>query len=491
MLGILRHKGFSRKVLWAVAGIIILSFGVFGTAYRLDTTINSAGKIYGKSVSLRDFERAYRDSRDQAIMSYGDRFFTMGQMLDLERDAWTRLIIGKETKKRNIKVTDEEVVVQIASIPFFQTEGRFDKNKYEMIVRNPRYFDRKPKDFEEGVRGTIAMKKLFNQVVGPLAITDADLKQEYIKRHEKIKLSYVLFSPSDFSKGLSITDDEARQYYASNKESFRQPPMVNVQYVHLMYPDKADDKQKQVVKDQAIAIAHELNPKADFAAIATKHNQPAKESGFFTQEQPLLTFAWSPEFVDKIFAMKQGEISSPQETPDGWQIVKIKEKKDTLVPPFEEIVSQVKEAAIAKKAFDAATAKADTMLQALSDQVKTKEFKAAAQGLGLKAEETTPFSRGEYINAPGLIAEFQEESMRLNESRKLSGVVATSQGPVILYLSSTEPVDDKKFAEDKEDFRQMMLAQRSNETIAKFVTKLKLEANLQADLKNKIRYRPS
>ena len=36
MLSSLRHKGVSRKILWAVAVIVILSFGVFGTAYRLE-----------------------------------------------------------------------------------------------------------------------------------------------------------------------------------------------------------------------------------------------------------------------------------------------------------------------------------------------------------------------------------------------------------------------------------------------------------------------
>ncbi len=489
MLDILRHKGVSRKILWGVAVIIILSFGVFGTAYRMDNVVNSAGSIYGRSVSLRDFEKAYMDSHDQAIITYGDRFFKMGQMLDLEREAWTRLIMLKEAKKQNITVTDQEVVDYIASIPFFQQAGKFDQRVYEGIVRNPSIFGRKPKDFEEGARRYLIVKKLLDQAAGETAITPEELKKEYVLRHEKIKLDYVLFSPEDFKKDLNVTDEEAQKFYNDRKDSFQEPPMVNVQYVHLFNPEKADDKQKQDIKKIAIDIAHELTPKADFAAVAQKHNQTVKDSGFFTQEQPLLTFAWSPEFVDKIFAMKVGETSSPQESPDGWQIIKIKEKKEALVPPYAQITAKVKAALITQKAFDAATAKAEEAQKTIQEQVKTKDFKSVVEGMGLKLEETTPFSRGEYINAPGLIAEFQQESMNINQTRPLSGVVPTSQGPVILYLSSTEVVDDKKFEEDKTDFEQMMLAQRRNQAISTFVNKTKFEAKLKTDLKNKIRYR--
>lgn len=487
MLDKLRHKNTSKKILWVVTVIIILSFGVFGVAYQMDH-VNSAGEIFGHKVSLRDFEKAYRDSRDQSILTYGDRFFQAGNNLDLESEAWNRLIMLKEVKKRRIQTTDQEVVSFIAELPFFQRDGKFDQNLYETMVRNSRIFGRRPKDFESGVRGSIAIRKLFDLAGGPVVITDDQLKAEYVRRHEKIKLTYALFSPSDFTEGLSATNEEAQKFYDQYKEKFREPPMVNVQYVHMLYPDKADDAKKEAVKKDAIALAHELTPEADFAAAAKKYNQELKESGFFTQEQPLLTFAWSPEFVDKIFAMKTGEISSPMEAPDGWQVIKLKEKKESTVPEFAAVEEKAKQAVIDEKAKEAARAKAAGVLKDIQTQIPAKDFKAVTEGLGLKTEETTEFSRGEYINAPGLIAELQEPSLKLNDSQKLSELVETSQGSAILYLSSVQPIEEKKFGEDKEDFRQMMTAQQRSQAIMTFINKLKLDANLKIDLKGKIRY---
>lgn len=489
MLSMLRHKGVSQKILWVVAGIIILSFGVFGTAYRLDTTINSAGKIFGQSVPLRDFEKAYLDSRDQGLINYGDRFMKMGNQVDLEREAWTRLMLLHEAQKAHITASDKEVIDLIATMPFFQREGRFDRLSYEMILQSPSYFDRRPKDFEEGIRRSIMIKKLLDQVAGPAHVSEDELKAEYIKRNEKIKLNYVLFTPDGFNKGLTASDKEIADFYNQHKDLFKQPPMVNVQYVHLLYPEKADEKQKQAVKQTALNIAKELSPKVDFAAIAAKYKTDVKESGFFTQEEPLLTFAWSPEFVDKIFAMKTGDISNPMESPDGWQIVKIKEIKPAGTPELNTIMDKVKDALINQKATELAQQKATETLKTIQEKLKTADFKAVAGSLGLSTAETTEFSRGEYINAPGLIAEFQEPSYKLNEGNKLSDVVMTSQGPAILYLSTVEKIDPKKYAEDKEDFRQMMSAQKRNQAIGAYVNKVRFEANLKTDLKNKVHYR--
>ena len=160
MLEVLRKKGVNKTILWIIAIVIILSFGVFGTAYRLDNTVNSAGTMYGHSVSIKDFQQAYLDARDQAIRLYGDEFFKNGNKLDLEQETWDRLILLKEAQKRDIQASDQEVVAFIATIPFFQRSGQFDQTLYEDIVQNPSVFDRSTHDFEEGVRKQIIIKKL-------------------------------------------------------------------------------------------------------------------------------------------------------------------------------------------------------------------------------------------------------------------------------------------------------------------------------------------
>jgi len=472
MLEILRKKGVNKTILWIIAIIIILSFGVFGTAYRLDNTVNSAGTIYGHNVSIKDFQQAYLDARDQAIRLYGDEFFKNGNRIDLEQEAWDRLILLKEAQKRDIQVTDQEVVAYIASFPFFQRGGAFDQVAYEEIVQNPNIFDRSTHDFEEGVRKQLIIKKLIDSVAPEVVLSEDQLKKEYQKRNEKITLEYVLFNASDFDKNSTASDDEIKTYYEEHKEQFRLPPTIVLNYVQT--------------KDKALAdtLSKELTPNSSFAAVAKQLKLEVKTSAPFTQDQPILTFASNPDNIVNFFKMKTGEYSPPLEAPDGWQIVQLKEKNDSALPALQDIKAQVKDAVLLEKGFALAKPQADKSLAALTEALKTKDFKTAATGLGLKVEETPAFGRKEYIANVGLIEEFQQEADELNMDKRLSGVISTSQGPAIIYLEKMEKPEDGQFESDKENFRQQFSAEGRNQILITFMSQLRAKADVQSKIKH-------
>jgi peptidyl-prolyl cis-trans isomerase D len=481
MLSTLRHKGVAKKILWVVTVVIVLSFAIFGTAWRLDKSLNSAGKMFGHNVSLLDYQKAYYDTRDAAIMMYGDKFFKYGSRLNLEGQTWDRMVLLEEAKKRGIQTSNQEVVDTIAVIPFFQSGGRFDQNKYAMIVQDPRGFDRKIPEFENSIRSQITIKKLIDQATHQVALTDADIKKEYVLKNEKIKLTYALFEPLKAAKDLTPSDDDIKKYYDSNSDQFRKPPMVNVEYATLNYPEKATAEQKEAVKKEIESLVKELKATSDFKAVAQAHKVDVKESGLFSQGQPLLTFAWSPELVEKIFSLKQGEHSPAFETPDGWGVLRIKEAKDTHIPAFADIKEDVKKALLTDKGFTLAKTKADAALKVIAEGLKAnKTFSDLAKGLDAKVEQTPSFGRGEYIANMGLIAEFQEVALKLNMQNRLSEVITTSEGPAIIYLDAVEGIDEKQFDADKANFKEMITAQKKSQAAAEFITQIKLKANVQS-----------
>jgi peptidyl-prolyl cis-trans isomerase D len=472
MLEVLRKKGVNKTILWIIAIIVILSFGVFGTAYRLDNTVNSAGTIFGHNVSIKDFQEAYLDSRDQAIRIYGDEFFKNSSKIDMEQEAWDRLILLREAQKRDIHASDQEVVAYISAIPYFQKNGQFDQVLYEEIVQNPGIFDRSTHDFEEGVRKQLVIKKLIDSIAPEKVMNDAELKKEYQKRNEKITLQYVLFGASDFAKNAAVSDDEIKTFYDQHKEQFRLPPTVVLNYVQT--------------KDKALAdtLSKELTPSSSFAAVAKQLNLEVKTSAPFTQDQPILTFASNPDYVGNFFKMKPGDYSPPLEAPDGWQIVQLKEKNESAVPVLQDIKDKVKDAVLLEKGFALAKPQADKALNALTEALKTKDFKTAATGLGLKVEETPAFGRKEYIANVGLIEEFQQEADELNTDKRLSGVISTSQGPAIIYLEKMDKPEDGQFESDKENFRQMLSAEGRNQILITFMSQLRAQANVQSKIKH-------
>ncbi len=483
MLNVLRHKGVAKKVLWAVTVIIILSFAIFGTAYRLDNQLNSAGSLYGKSVAYRDFQKAYLDARDQSILIYGDQFFKNGQNLDLETQTWDRLILMQEVKKQNIKVSDQEVVDFIAQVPFFQRQGQFDASIYQSIVKSREIFNRNTRDFEEGVRQNIAMRKLFENLTAGSAVSEDELKKEYTLRHQKLTLDYVVFSPSAFTKDIKPNDDDIAAFYAKHKDGFRQPVMIKVDYVHIIVDEKATEEQKNTAKKNIFNLSAQLTAKADFATEAKKLGLEVKTSDYFSLEQPLLTFASNPEETEKMFALKTGEFTKPLSVPDGWQIVRINDKKESRVPELAEIKDQVKEAFISDAAYTRAKTKANEDLAKFLEAVKASDFKSAAKQFNLPLTQTPSFSRGEYVANVGLVSELQADAAKLTPENPTSGLILTSQGPVITHLAKQEAVDDKEYEQGKEEFRQMLEAQRRQQKIGTFMNQLRLTADVKSKMK--------
>ena len=474
MLEVLRKKGVNKTILWIIAIVIILSFGVFGTAYRLDNSVNSAGTMYGHNVSIKDFQEAYLDARDQAIRIYGDEFFKNGSRIDLEQEAWDRLVLLKEAQKRDIQVNDQEIVAYIATFPFFQKDGQFDQTLYEEIVQNSNIINRPTHDFEEGVRKQLMIKKLMDAVAPDVVLSDADLKKEYQKRNEKMTLQYVLFNASDFAKNATASDDEIKTYYEQHKEQFRLPPSIVLNYVQT--------------KDKALAdtLSKELTPGTNFAAVAKTLKLEVKTSAPFTQDQPILTFASNPDNVVNFFKMKPGEYSPPLEAPDGRQVVQLKTKNDSMVPALQDIKDKVKDAVLLEKGFALAKPQADKALDGLTEALKTKDFKTAAKSLDLKVEETPAFGRKEYIANVGLIAEFQQEADELNTDKRLSGVISTSEGPAIIYLEKMEKPEDGQYESDKENFRQMLSAEGRNQILITFMSQLRAKADVHSKIKHQI-----
>ena len=144
---------------------------------------------------------------------------------------------------------------------------------------------------------------------------------------------------------------------------------------------------------------------------------------------------------------------------------------------------KVKDALLLDKGFALAKPQADKSLIALTEALKTKDFKTAVTGLGLQPQETPAFGRRDYVANTGLIQEFQQEADSLNADKKLSGVISTSQGPAIIYLEKTEKPEDGQFESDKENFRQMLSAEKRNQILIAFMSQLRAKADVHSKIK--------
>ena len=143
----------TKIILWitifAFVGFIFL---VWGMDIQRSTGPNPAvvGKVNGQRIQTSYYQQVLKDSYQQYEKQTSSKV-TQEQEASLRRSAWDKVVneilISQELRRRKISVSDAEVEYylrsspppEVAESPAFQTDGKFDPEKYKQILQNPQY----------------------------------------------------------------------------------------------------------------------------------------------------------------------------------------------------------------------------------------------------------------------------------------------------------------------------------------------------------------
>jgi parvulin-like peptidyl-prolyl isomerase len=140
---------------------------------------------------------------------------------------------------------------------------------------------------------------------------------------------------------LSITEEEARQYYARHPEEFTDPTTITLREILIEVPSAAGGTAASAAADKdALAKINDVRARAlraeDFAKLATEtSSSPSKANGGLIG--PFSRDDMSPTLQAMVDKMKPGEITQPIRTPRGYQIFKLESMKTAAVQPFDRV----------------------------------------------------------------------------------------------------------------------------------------------------------
>jgi peptidyl-prolyl cis-trans isomerase D len=529
LLKMLRKKKVAKRIFWVLAILILPAFVLWGSGsiIRGRGGPTYAGKIFGRKISFDEFAKEYQACRHQAIMMYGDQFNRLAKYLNLEEVTWNRLILLEEVKRQKIKVMDREVVEEITHLAFFQRNGQFDQRFYVNLLEYA--FRTNPREFEEEIRKSLMISKLYALVSGQIDLKDGQIKDEYRKENERIKVSYVFILPKDFEGGVNLEDKEVEEYFKAKTQEFKRPERVNVEYVGIDYASiestlsitdeelkeyydlhqeefKLADKEnehrqfeetkeiiktrltfersREIVEEKIEEIDRRLKIEPDLEKISKEFSLKIDRTGLFSAEDSIPNIGWSYEFANAAFSLRLGKLSSPIKTEKGCYIIKVKEKKEPYLPSLEEVKQEVRLVLRDQKARELAKEKAKEYLSKIKVFFETnpqEDFAQIAKDLSLKFGQTDAFTRRGYISGIGINEDFSKTAFSLSKG-EVSDVVETPQGFYILRLDEFLPIDEAKFSQEKEEFKKNLLLRKKEENFQRFFAKLKEKAQLQSNI---------
>lgn len=468
MLKNLRKKKTARKVWITLALVIIPAFVLWGSGSLIRSQQETSYKVrlFGKNISQTEYNDSLSAVKTTAIMQFGDNLSQIEKYLNFESQAIERLILLQEAKKRRLTASDKEIRDTILNYQSFQRNGQFDNKIYTEILRY--VFRLQPRAFEEQTRQNLILSKLYDQITGNISLNEQTIREGYQKANEELRLSYLAAIPQDFTKEITLTDLEIKDYFVKNSLQFKQPLSFNLEYISIETELKLKEIYPRVIKK-----------KANVEEILKDSGVTLKESGFFTQTEPIPGIGWSAEIMNLLPSLKKGEFSEPIHT-DKYYIIRIKERKEPYIPEFEKIKDKVKEAFIKDKSSQIAKAKIEESLKKLKETYqldpKQIDFEKSAKENGLKFGTTNLFKYGSYIDGIGASDDLWIAAEALQDEQ-ISGIITMPSGFYIVKLKEKKTFDEKKFETEKAEFSKKLLNQKKQEEFTKFSEELKRKAH--------------
>jgi len=461
MLKILRDKKTAKKVWIGLAIIIIPAFTLwgFGSSSRNREDSAPAGKIFGKNVSALDYKNAYSATRTAAILQFGDNLPQVEKYLNLEGQAWERLILLHEAARRKITVDDKKVIETIQNAPYFQRNSVFDNRTYQEILRY--VFRLQPRAFEEQFRQNLILAKLYTQITESAKVEDAQVREEWLKTNEELSIAYLAGLFSDFAKKIKPSDKQIAEYYEKNKDNFREPQEINLEYV-------STESEKDLQKLREL-----IDLKTPLDQLAQEFKLTKKETGFFKQFAPPTALKIPPETLNSVLALKEHIPAPLVKIDQGYYVFALKEKKPGRLPELKDLKDRIKEIITREESAKIAQEK----INACVEKLKTIPFNQLIKTNldGLITGQTKPFKSTDQIDKLGAGQLFWDNAKKLKIDA-VSPVFSDAKGYYIIQLKAIKPVDEEKFNKDKKDLTEKLLENKKNEIFVKFLEEIKKKA---------------
>ena len=511
------HQRLMQFLLLLVIAPAFLFVGVQGYSNIVGDP-NAVAKVCGGHVSIMEYQRAQQEYMQTVQQQLGPNFRADAfntpetRMVVLERLVSQRAL-ACGALKRNIVASDDMLRQNILSTRAFQVDGKFSPELYKATLAASGLT---PSGYEVLLRQQLAMQALSGAVLDSSTAPKTVVASVLRAQEEQREVQEFVVKPDAYTGQVKLADNAAKAYYDANQKEFQVPAQMRADYLVLsadalaanVTPD-ADEIKKFYEQNQAaygtpeerqarhILIAAAANaPAAEIAAAKakaaevlaklkadpSKFAQLAKEYskdpgsaekggdlGFVTRG------AFVKPFEDKMYSLKQGEISEPVQSEFGFHIIEVTAIKPSSVKPFEQVRGEI-EANWKKQRAQKIYAES---VDGFSDSVysQSDSLKPAADKYKLKVQSAPLFGRAnppkELANPKLLDKLFADDAIknkRNTDAVEIAPGVLVSARVVEYKPQTVQAFDDVKAAITTK------LTQREAQTLASKEGEAKLKA---------------
>jgi peptidyl-prolyl cis-trans isomerase C len=191
-----------------------------------------------------------------------------------------------------------------------------------------------------------AMKELRQQFPSEAACNQALKAQKMtlgqLRNETRTQLLVSKMLEQEVGSHVAVTPADISAFYEKNPDRFQQREAVHASHVLITVPQGADAATKAAARAKAQDVLKQARAGADFATLARTYSNDASaprggDLGFFPKGQMV------PAFDLAAFALAPNQVSDVVETPFGFHVIKVLEKRTAQSVPFGQAAPQIEQ----------------------------------------------------------------------------------------------------------------------------------------------------
>jgi peptidyl-prolyl cis-trans isomerase D len=373
------------------------------------------------------------------------------------------------------------------------------------------------------VKNALLQQKFQQLVTDGVTATDDEVRGEFLRQNDKIKLDYVLIKPDDLQSKVEVSDADLAAYFDKNKAQYVVPERRTVDYAILSLaqlrqraPVTDDDEKvyyqshidQYKLQDRA-HVAHilfktvgktdaeaaEIKKKAEDVLNKAKHGgnfgDLAKQYSEDTTKDKGGDLGWIvrgqtvPEFEAAAFSLPKGSISDLVKTQYGFHIIQVIERETARTQTLDEVKASIVNQLQGEKAEQLG----ETVSAQIADEIR-RSGRVPLEDLAKKFNMTTGEAKlveagqplPELGTAPALM-----DAIFHQRPGDVAAPVHTDLGYVVLSVKDIQPSHPATIAEVHDrvasDYRRIKAVQLATSRAEELNKRAKTGENLAAAAK--------
>lgn len=405
------------------------------------------GSVNSQEIPYEEFERIVQQQIEQRRQQDQGKDVDDATISQIRDQVWNSLVsqaISKQAmEKYGITVSDKEVLDWIYNRPetlpepikknFMDSTGVFNMSFYQQALgMKTKEASKFWNQVDNYLREMLLSEKLQTMLSESVVISEGDVLEKYKEDNISANFNYVLIDLNSLtdSSQFAVSDEELKKYYDENKNDYKQEASVKLKYVQ--FPDEATAEDSAIMMKQMQTFRKDLQTATEEDSSINKLVAENSSISFNPDFQKANNFV--PNVSSFLFSAKPGDVSDILIGDDGYQVVKLIDKRE--IPDEYVRVSHI----LVKIESD--TAEAKKKAEEFYNRVKNGED-INALAYEFSADPSAKQNRGDlgYLGKGATVKEFEEASFNAKVG-DLVGPIKSSYGFHVIKVTGR---DHKEF----------------------------------------------